>query len=164
MSELSAKLAALKGEQTTSEIIQKAGLSRETFRKMERGEGVKLTTLRQIFEALDCEESEWVDLLIAWIQTEIGPESARIWIHSREPSALKEGKPDIAAQAMAVFQKLNAVDRDQVLKTMQRREVLNCLPAINQVWEKTDRTKPKATGPQSSRFSAVENPSSKTDT
>ena len=59
MSELSAILSLLKGNRTTQEIVNGADLSRETFRKLERGQGVKLSTLRDIASYLKLTRPQW---------------------------------------------------------------------------------------------------------
>jgi transcriptional regulator with XRE-family HTH domain len=140
MSQLSGRLAALKGSQKTSDIIAKANVSRETFRKIERGEAVKLSTLRQIAKALHVSEEEWLDLLIAWIQTEVGKDSHYLWIETKESghSRLHDATADQTAKAMMLFQELNHTDRLEIIKAMQRPEVMACIRGINGVWEKFD--------------------------
>lgn len=135
MSELSARIADLKGTRPTSEIISAAKVSRQTFRKIELGESVKLSTLRQIADAIGANEQQWAELLAAWLSAEAGGESRLLWIHPRG-EAFSESKDSPAARALMLFEQLNAADRQHVLKTMQRKEVLACLPAINRVWEK----------------------------
>lgn len=133
MSELSARLAALKNHVQTAEIIKLAGVSRETFRKIERGDSVKLKTLHQIAKALKADEEQWIELVIAWLKTEAGPAAAKIWIQSKTPSTLKDARESQSTQALMLFETLNAADRAEVIKTMQRKEVITCIAAINRV-------------------------------
>jgi transcriptional regulator with XRE-family HTH domain len=137
MSELSAKLALLKGDRKTSEIIKDAGIARETFRKIERGDSVKLSTLRDISTAMDLTPTEWTDLIIAWLKTEAGPESRNLIIETRgQPPSLHDQPDSQVSAAMALFQNLNAAEREDITKAMERKEVRACLPSINRVWEK----------------------------
>jgi hypothetical protein len=45
---------------------------------------------------------------------------------------------DPVAESTALFQDLHRSDRHQIVLAMQRKEVLACLQAINQIWERTD--------------------------
>lgn len=136
MSELSARLSQIKGQRQTKEIIESAGISRETFRRIERGETVKRETLREISNALGATREQWLDLLAAWLMIEAGQDAPSIWIEPKASGELKDATRNQTALATMLFQQLNAEERQQVMKAMQRKEVLSCLPAINQVWEK----------------------------
>lgn len=138
MSELSAKIEGLKGELTTQEVISLAKVSRETFRKIERGESVKLSTLRAIARALKASESAWLDLLVAWLKKEAGDEKNKIWIEPREKdfATVHDDVTSQSARALMLFGDLNAAERAEIIKAMERPEVRGCLPAINRVWEK----------------------------
>jgi transcriptional regulator with XRE-family HTH domain len=141
MSELSAKIRALRGEASQSEFATRAGVSLRTVNNLELGQAVRLDTVQQVAKALQLKEGERLALVIAWLRTEAGPDADRLWIESKNPSEIRELESDESTRADLLFRKLTASDREQILKTMQRREVLNCLPAINHVWEKTERTK-----------------------
>lgn len=144
MSELSAKLATLKRARKTKEIIAAAGVSRQTFRKIELGESVKLSTLKEIALALGVtsDSPEWLELVVAWIKTEVGHDSRKLWIEARDSNVLRESGESDTARAMMLFSELTAADRVEIIKAMQRPEVRACLPAINSVWEKLDPNSP----------------------
>jgi len=131
VSELSSKLAVLKGSKRTTEV------SYETFRKIERGQSVKLKTLRRIADALNVTDAEWLDMVVAWLKTEAGRDAQKLSIRPREGhSALHDAAVDKLARATDLFQQLNSQDAEEIIKAMQRPEVRACLVAINQVWEK----------------------------
>ena len=140
MSDLSAKIAVLKGKRKTSHVVQGADVSRATFRKIELGQSIKLSTLREIARALGVtdESPEWLELVVAWIKTEVGLDAHRLWIEPRDtqPSALRDVPASDTAKAMMLFTELNSADRIEITKAMQRPEVRACLPAINSVWDK----------------------------
>ena len=139
-SELSAKFKSIRGELSAEQVAAKANLSRESVYRIERGVSVKLETLRQIALALKLTEADWLELLSAWIRSELGLEASKLWIEPRDSSVskLKEAGEDQVAMAMVYFRQLNSRDRDEVLKAMQRPEVRACLHSINRVWEKFD--------------------------
>lgn len=139
MSELSAKISEFKGQRQTSEIIESAGISRQTFRKIELGDSVKLSTLRAISNAIGATDEQWLELLVAWLKNEAGTEARKIWIESRADKAKESHQPSGTARAMMAFEQLNAGEREQILLAMQRKEVIACLPAINRVWEKFNK-------------------------
>jgi transcriptional regulator with XRE-family HTH domain len=150
MSELSAKIAALKGSRRTSHLVRGADVSRATFRKIELGQSIKLSTLKEIAKALTVDESapEWLDLLVAWIKSEVGYDSRKLWIEPRAGSStLHDAAESETARAMMLFEQLNAGDRAQIVKAMQRPEVRACLPAINRIWEKVSAPKPVSSTP-----------------
>jgi len=137
VSELSSKLAVLKGSKRTTEILSAAKVSYETFRKIERGQSVKLKTLRRIADALNVTDAEWLDMVVAWLKTEAGRDAQKLSIRPREGhSALHDAAVDKLARATDLFQQLNSQDAEEIIKAMQRPEVRACLVAINQVWEK----------------------------
>lgn len=145
MSELSSKLAALKGKRTTKEIIGLAEISRETFRKVERGEaGVKLSTLKAIADALGVSQDQWTDLVAAWLKVEAGEEAHRLSIKPKHPSDVGQTESSQVAHAAILFQQLNAAERQEILKAMERKEVRNCLPSINRVWERLSKPSPSS--------------------
>ncbi|HEU5123927.1 MAG TPA: hypothetical protein VFW05_07675 [Verrucomicrobiae bacterium] len=137
MSELSAKLSDFKGQRKTSDIIAAAGISRETFRKIERGQPTRLDTLRQISQAMKLSEDQWMELMIAWIKSQLGDQSSKLEIRPlSESSVLKNRARNPVDDVMMLFTNLNAAERIDIIKAMQRKEVRACLPGINRIWEK----------------------------
>lgn len=149
MSELSAKLAGLKSGRKTTEVLEFVKVSRQTFRRIERGESVKLSTLKAIATAFKVTDTEWLDLLVAWLKTEAGYDARKLWIEPKDSSvsALRDIDAGQVARATMLFSELTHADRIEITKAMQRSEVRACLPAINRVWEKFAKTAPKADSP-----------------
>jgi transcriptional regulator with XRE-family HTH domain len=137
MSELSNKIKALRGDLSAEEAGQKAGVSRESFYRIERGGSVKFETLRAIAKAFELPEADWLELVAAWLRSEIGEDANKLWIEPKDGhSRLREGEDSQVARAMMLFTQLNPADRSEITKAMERPEVRGCLPAINSVWEK----------------------------
>lgn len=84
-----------KGNRTSAEVIAGAKISREIFRKIERGQSVKLKTLRAISNFLGLNQADWLTLVIAWVRLETGDDSRWIEISSRINSPPKD-EPEIS--------------------------------------------------------------------
>lgn len=84
MSELGAKVTVLRGDLTRVELAAKAGFSRLTLYNLERGKHVKIGTIRKIAEALNVTGQAWLELLAAWIKSEIGEDSAKMWVEPKD--------------------------------------------------------------------------------
>jgi transcriptional regulator with XRE-family HTH domain len=98
MSELSNKIKLLRGDRSAEDIAKEVGVSRESFYRIERGGSVKLSTLKQIATALRVPESDWLELLVAWLKSEAGPDARKLWLEPRQRSrprhdALQQPKP-----------------------------------------------------------------------
>ncbi len=139
MSELSNKVKALRGKMSAEEAGQKCGLSRESFYRVERGGSVKFESLRDIATGLHATESDWLEMIVAWLKYQIGEDAQKLWIEPRVGgSKLSDGATNQVGRAMLLFTDLNPADRVEITKAMERPEVRACLPAINSVWEKFD--------------------------
>lgn len=145
MSELSSQLAKLKGNRTTKEIIKAARCSRETFRRIERGDSVKLCTLQTIATTLGATKSEWITMAANWARHElesgIGADANAICIKL----ATDNTKPKEQTKAMHLFTSLPHEQRVQIVKTMERPAVIKMLPAIHAVF---DAAKKSTTNPR----------------
>lgn len=143
MSDLSAHISKLRGTLSSTEAAAKGGQSRETFLRIQRGEGrsVKLSSLRKIADGYKLPQAEWLSLLVAWIKDHIGTDATRLWIEPRDdkPSKLRDAESNMTAQAMMLFTQLPISDRRQIIHAMERKEVMDSIAAINQVWDKVDR-------------------------
>jgi transcriptional regulator with XRE-family HTH domain len=148
MSELSNKIKLLRGDRSAEDIAKEVGVSRESFSRIERGGSVKLSTLKQIATALRVPESDWLELLVAWLKSEAGPDARKLWLEPREttPSVLRDKGDNEAGRAMMLFNSLNPAERQEIMKAMERPEVRRCLPAINRVWEKFDQKDARSVG------------------
>ena len=132
MSELSVILSLFKGARTTQEIVDGAGLSRETFRKLERGQGVKLSTLRDIANYLKLSRAQWLALVAAWIKLEIGEADAKsIQIIANETAAV----PREVRQLQELALQLPPAELHQVILALSRPEVRRSCIALNQLYD-----------------------------
>ena len=138
MGELSNKIKAIRGALSADVAAKRCGLSRESFYRIERGGSVKYETLKQISVGFGLSQTDWLELLVAWLKTEAGEDESKLWIERKEssPSTLRDGEDSQVARAMMLFKGLNANDRKEITNAMRRAEVRGCLPAINRVWEK----------------------------
>lgn len=137
-SELSNKIGILKGSRTSAEIVKNADVSRETFRKIERGESVKLSTIKKIADYLEASPEQWSQLVIAWIKLEIGPEDARHIQLSHESNVINDKAAD-SEQILQLAKQLDTSDRRQIILAMTRPEVRRSLPAINALYDTVKR-------------------------
>lgn len=143
MSHLSEKISRLQGDLTQEQMAKRCGVSRNVFSYLAKGQSVKLSTLRKIANAFQLSRSAWLDLLIAWIRAEIGEEDFRDLIVRRADALHEGGMLHDAEQKqeealLKHFALLSEAEQQEILKTMQRQEVLNCLPPINLVWDRFD--------------------------
>lgn len=140
-SELAYTIGKLKGDRTSTEIVKRAGVSRETFRKIELGESVKLSTIKKIADFLGASQDQWWQLVISWIKLEIGAEASRhIHIsHSATPTSHKDADCE---QILEMVRQLDAHDRKQITLAMARPAVIRTLPALNALYATVKRTTP----------------------
>jgi DNA-binding XRE family transcriptional regulator len=137
MSELSNKLRLLRGERSAEDAAKQVGLSRESFYRIERGGSVKLDTLRQIATGLKLSQSDWLELLIAWLKNEAGADKDHIWIESRNPpkSDVRDSAEAQLALLVQRFNELNPEERRQILLVMERPEARRALAALNKLYD-----------------------------
>lgn len=133
MSELSHLIKAFQGNYTNAQVLAGAGVSRETYRKLQCGTSVKLSTLRDISRFLKLDESKWRQLVIAWIRLEIGPDAKHIHIEP-SPHPIRE-RDDQSREICTLAAQLSLQDQKHVLKAITRPEVLRVLPSLNHLHE-----------------------------
>ena len=138
MKDLSVLISGLLKPYNDTGAAAKCGVSRETIRKLRTGESTKLSTLKSICQAIGTPTEEWVAIVIAWVRQELGDEAESVYIESKAPnnSSLRDGAQSIESQAIKLFHDLTDVERDEIIKTMQRPGVIECVKAINRVWER----------------------------
>jgi transcriptional regulator with XRE-family HTH domain len=128
---LSRQITLLKGNRTTAEIIRGADVSRETYRKLERGMSVKLDTLMNIADYLDVTEDQRTNLVNAWVELEIGKHARHISIRPSAVSNTAELKD--AQEIQSILKQLSPYDRQQLILAMVRPEVRRAIPALNKL-------------------------------
>lgn len=140
VSELATRIKKLRGDLTQEEFAVKCKLGTRTIAGLEAlDENVRLKTLRQIRKACGLSTEEWLDLLISWLKVHLGIDFYELKIEKVPNPRGKWILHDRTDQdVLRLFNTLEDADKTQVLKTMQRKEVLACLPAINDVWDKLE--------------------------
>src|SRR5258707_1226791 len=133
MSELSHLVRVFKGDKPTSAILKGADVSRETFRKIDHGQSVKLATLRSISKYLRLSQDQWRQIVMAWVKLEIGSDARHIQL-VQTADAL-HGRADKSHQIQNVAAQLEPSDQKQVLLAMSRPEVRRLLHALNDFYE-----------------------------
>ena len=145
VSELSVLLSLFKGHRTTQEIVDGAALSRETFRKLQRGQGVKLSTLRDIATYLKLTRSQWLALVVAWIKLEVGEAEAKyLQIIVNETA----GVPREVRQLQELALQLPPAELQQVILAISRPEVRLACIGLNRVYEELGKRKVTRTYPR----------------
>ena len=138
MSELANLIKLLRGNKTAADIVRNADVSRETFRKIEAGEVVKLSTIKKISDYLGADQGQWHDLIIAWCRMQIPKEDVRHIQFIHGGGAMNDSTSD-SEQILKLALQLDTQDRKQIIKTMTRPEVMRSLPSINNLWETVKR-------------------------
>ena len=136
-SELAHRISLLKGNRSSADIVKGADVSRETFRKIERGESVKLSTVLKIAEFLDADKTQRNEIVVAWFKLEAGDEAKHIRF-TFENSALSD-KSDEAAQIASLVSQLDTMDRKQIIMALTRPEVRRVLPSLNSLHDSLKR-------------------------
>lgn len=113
MTELAHKLSLLKGKRTSAEIIKGAKISRETFAKIQRGHTVKLSTLKSIADFLGASRQQWLELVIAWINEEIGEDAKYLQIFPLDLP--RSGVSDDAKKLIELLEPFSSSDRHQIV-------------------------------------------------
>ena len=72
--------------------------------------------------------------MAAWVKTELGAEAKNLVIKPRTGQPLK-GQETNEAQCVKLFNKLPHEQRLQILKAMERPEVMRSIPPLNALFE-----------------------------
>lgn len=128
-SDLGAKLHFLRGNRRAGEVAKQTGLSRESVYRIERGDAVKLSTVKALARALGAGRAETVDLYIAWIKQNLGADAEDLLIEARsgEKTAHESVMERQASEVRTLLAALSVTQRDQLIMALQSREILNCI-------------------------------------
>ena len=80
---LPAIIRRLKGARAIAEVIKQAGISRETYRKIQHGAEVRRTTIEKLADCLEATEKQRVELVIAWLLVAAGKHASALQIKPR---------------------------------------------------------------------------------
>lgn len=140
MTELATRIKKLRGDLTQEEFAKKCKLGKRTIAGLEAfDDNVRLRTLRQIRKACGLSTDEWLNFLIDWIKAQLGPDFYELKIEKTQNLMgdwILEERTD--EDLIRLFKTLRQPDQQQIIKAMQRKEVLACLYSINSVWAKLE--------------------------
>ncbi len=155
MNDVTVLLSLFKGHHSTQAIAKGADISRETFRKLERGTQIKLSTLRAIATYLKLSHAQWLALLTAWIKAEVGPDSQHleIFVHA-DDSAKGQARRELKT-IQELSAQLPAAERQQIILALSRPQVRKCLPLLEQLHHALN---PPAPHPRSKKPKAAAKP------
>ncbi len=133
MNDLSVKIRSLRGKSSQADMAKKCGVSTKTITNLEKGDSVKLETLRSIKDAYRLKDGDWLELVTAWIKKEVGADAAKMWIEPIERQGNDQSSEAMRLQAM--IHDLNAEERRQLLFLLQRPAVRRVLPSLNKLYD-----------------------------
>ncbi len=82
---------------TQTELAEKTGLGRRTISKIETdSEPMRLTTLRELANALDPERQNWTKLLVGWVNQQLQDEAVHLRVTPKQGSAVVEPSDKVA--------------------------------------------------------------------
>lgn len=136
------------------EAVTLSGISRESLSRLERGDFTKWSTVKKIAAGLGATQKQHLEILAAWVKLEVGEDSRKLIIEpkSEDPMSLSDKSASITAKAMTLFNELTPANQEQIIKTMERKPVLECLPPINKFWD-TDKSVKKPSKPATASYS-----------
>jgi transcriptional regulator with XRE-family HTH domain len=156
---LGAKLRFLRGKRRANEIADKTGLSRESVYRIERGDPVKLATVKELADALEATRAEKLDLLVAWAKQMLGNDAPDLVIKARSGE-----KPEHCsvferqtAQVNSLLEGLNETQVEHLILALQSREILQCLSAMVRIAGGNPSTSKPAENKQAPFSSVIEN-------
>ncbi len=131
---LSDQIKELRGDLSQEEFANRCGFSRIVVVQLESGKSVKFDTLDKIRAGFELGEDRWLDMVISWIREEVTDAVFRkLQIRRMNVGFANDSA---GSKLQHLFELLSTQDREQILKTMERKEVRNCLPSINHVYDK----------------------------
>lgn len=150
MTELANIISALRGDQTGEQMAAKVGTSRETILRILRGDTVKLDTLKAIAHAYNLNQTEWLELLVAWIRAEIGTDAQYLTFspsptQTKFSSRFRNAAKPLQALLLESFNRLTVHDQKEVIAAIARPEVIRSVQSLNQMYasvEAKSRKKP----------------------
>lgn len=137
MNELGTKLKKLRGKRSLREIAEKSGLGFHTCYRAERSGSVKFSTLKTIATALGVTDEDWTSLIISWIKLEVGQDISRIDITPKRAGNTLSNITDKLLE-------LPRRDQEQILKALQRREIMQIIQTFNRLYEQIEEEFKKA--------------------
>ena len=129
VNELIYLLSRWKGNRTTQDVCKGTGVSRETMRKIERGQPVKLSTLNRIADYFKVPSNDREKLLRACTNLRHGRDVRSItpkrdWTRSRDPQA---------DEILNIASQLSADERKHFLLAMTRPAIRKIIPLLNSI-------------------------------
>lgn len=137
VSDLADAIKRIRGNVSQRRFAKLAGIGFRTLCKIELDEDiVKLSTILGIAEKRKLKEAEKLDLIRAWIRMQLGDLADHLIIDLREPSELHDREPGAAVKLMTKISNLPARAQNELLKAVDRPEVLNGIRNLNEMYER----------------------------
>lgn len=138
MSELGNLIRNLRGKRTQAAVAKGSGLNTRTLVRAENGDEVALTTIRTLRSYFKLNDSDYAELLKAWISLQLGDDRKHVNVTSPY-SAKGAQRRAPEKQFLDEFRNLPGKYQKQLSLALKRREVLNALLPINDMYEKLNR-------------------------
>lgn len=114
----------------------RVGVSRETLRKIESGETIKISTLKQIATGLGASRPDVIELVCTWLRCHAGDEIEAIDITPRtKPSALQAAGQSATDRLTRAAAALTTREQEILLAAINRPEVLRSIAHLNSLWD-----------------------------
>lgn len=137
MSELADAIKRIRGDIPQQEFAKLADIGFRTLCKIELDEDiVKLSTILRIAEKRRLKKPEMLDLIRAWIRTQLGDIANDLIIDVKEPVALRDKEPPVTVRLMGKLSNLPSRHQQELLKAVDRPEVLNGVHTLNEMYER----------------------------
>ena len=136
MSELGNKIRELRAAESQREFAKRAGLSLRTICKLEAGELVSLETIRRLAQVLRLSEPERLEMVVSWLKLQLGEDFRQLAVEIRNgPGGILKESEQLSAKIQVLVSDLPRKMQEQLYLTLQRPEVLRCLPSLNQLYD-----------------------------
>jgi transcriptional regulator with XRE-family HTH domain len=120
-----------------AKFAKKADIGMRTLVKIENDEEpVKLNTLRLIATNCKLKQSEFLDLVRAWLHTQLGDLSDKFFIDPKSPIEIKDQESSVISKLVAEISKLPPRFQSELLKAVGRQEVLQGIKTLNEMYDR----------------------------
>jgi len=137
MTKLGNMLKTLRGSRTLDDCVAGTGIARETLRKAESGQPVKIDTLHTLArQGLHATDAQWKELLSAWLN-----HYARPWSHLVTIGTVGKTAPVAKAihgllhQIQSAAAELPTTDQCAILKALRHPEVVRSIRHLNTLFD-----------------------------
>lgn len=140
MSELGNRVRSLRADVSQMQFAARTGLSLRTICKLEAGESVRLTTVRQVAQSLNLSEMERLELIVLWLKLELGDDFRKLNVELKDGSAVLRESDDLLGKVQVLLHDIPQKHQEQVYLAVQRPEVLRCVQSLNDLYDSVKAT------------------------